>query len=121
MNTLISLDQQWLLAINRWHAEWADVLMWYISKSTTWLPLYALLVGFLVYRFGIRTPSDSPYKGGEKVKIPSTIGTNTPPPFAGSLKNLRFMGCSCRKGRGGSWRIRLLRVLIALAGFAVAE
>ena len=54
MNTLISLDQQWLLAINGWHAEWADVLMWYISKSTTWLPLYALLVGFVVYRFGIQ-------------------------------------------------------------------
>ena len=54
MNTLISLDQQWLLAINGWHAEWADVLMWYVSKSTTWLPLYALLVGFVVYKFGIQ-------------------------------------------------------------------
>lgn len=54
MNTLISLDQQWLLAINGWHAEWADMLMWYVSKSTTWLPLYALLVGLVVYRFGIQ-------------------------------------------------------------------
>ena len=54
MNTLISLDQKWLLAINGWHAEWADVLMWYVSKSTTWLPLYALLVGFVVYKFGIQ-------------------------------------------------------------------
>ena len=54
MNTLISLDQQWLLAINGWHAEWADVLMWYVSKSTTWLPLYALLVGCVGYRFGIQ-------------------------------------------------------------------
>ena len=120
MDYLIHIDQQWLLAINGWHSEWADVLMWYVSKSTTWLPLYALLVGLVVYRFGIRTPSDSPYKGGEKVKIPSTIGTNTPPSLAGSLKNLRFMGCSCRKGRGGSWCIHLLRVLIILAGFAVA-
>ena len=54
MDYLIHIDQQWLLAINGWHAEWADVLMWYISKSTTWLPLYALLVGFVVYRFGIQ-------------------------------------------------------------------
>ena len=54
MNTLISLDQQWLLAINGWHAEWADMLMWCVSKSTTWLPLYALLVGLVVYRFGIQ-------------------------------------------------------------------
>ena len=84
MDYLIHIDQQWLLAINGWHSEWADILMWYISKSTTWLPLYALLVGLIVYRFGILSPS------------------------------------LCREGRGGSWRIRLLRVLIILAGFAVA-
>ena len=54
MDYLIHIDQQWLLAINGWHAEWADVLMWYVSKSTTWLPLYALLVGFVVYKFGIQ-------------------------------------------------------------------
>ena len=81
MDYLIHIDQQWLLAINGWHSEWADILMWYISKSTTWLPLYALLVGLIVYRFGILSPS------------------------------------LCRKGRRGS---SLLRVLIILAGFAVA-
>ena len=54
MDYLIHIDQQWLLAINGWHAEWADILMWYVSKSTTWLPLYALLVGFVVYKFGIQ-------------------------------------------------------------------
>ena len=84
MDYLIHIDQQWLLAINGWHSEWADMLMWYISKSTTWLPLYALLIGLIVYRFGILSPS------------------------------------LCREGRGGSWRVRLLRVLIILAGFAVA-
>ena len=57
MDYLIHIDQQWLLAINGWHSEWADILMWYISKSTTWLPLYALLVGLIVYRFGILSPS----------------------------------------------------------------
>lgn len=81
MDYLIHIDQQWLLAINGWHSEWVDMLMWYISKSTTWLPLYALLVGLIVYRFGILSPS------------------------------------LCREGRRGS---SLLRVLIILAGFAVA-
>ena len=81
MDYLIHIDQQWLLAINGWHSEWADMLMWYISKSTTWLPLYALLVGLIVYRFGILSPS------------------------------------LCSEGRRGS---SLLRVLIILAGFAVA-
>lgn len=50
---LIGLDQACLLAINGWYAPWADTLMWYISKSTTWLPLYALLVGLVVWRFGV--------------------------------------------------------------------
>lgn len=50
---LVGLDQACLLAINGWHAPWADTLMWYISKSTTWLPLYALLVGLVIWRFGV--------------------------------------------------------------------
>ena len=74
-------DERWLLAIKGWRSEWADILVWYVSKSTTWLPLYALLVGLIVYRFGILSPS------------------------------------LCREGRRGS---SLLRVLIILAGFAVA-
>ncbi len=51
---LIRTDQQWLVAINGWHAPWADTLMWYISKSTTWLPLYAVLVGLIVWRYGVQ-------------------------------------------------------------------
>lgn len=54
MNWLIDIDQQLLLAINGWHAPWADTMMWYISASWTWLPLYLLLAGLLVWRFGWR-------------------------------------------------------------------
>ena len=50
---LVEIDQQCLLAINGWHAVWADGLMWWISKSVTWIPLYALLVGLVVWRFGV--------------------------------------------------------------------
>ena len=111
MDSLIHIDQQWLLAINGWHSEWADILMWYVSQSTTWLPLYALLVGLVVYRFGIKTqgptqtsdPLQLPLQRGSVNKFPSTIDTNLAPSL-------------CREGRGGS----LLRVLIVLAGFAVA-
>ncbi|MGM9824851.1 MAG: phosphatase PAP2 family protein [Paludibacteraceae bacterium] len=66
MDSLIHIDQEWLLAINGWHAEWADMLMWYISQSATWLPLYALLLGLVVYRFGIKTLS---WKGSLRVLI----------------------------------------------------
>ena len=52
MNRLIDIDQQLLLAINGWHAPWADTLMWYISSRWLWIPLYLLLAGLLVWRFG---------------------------------------------------------------------
>ena len=54
MNGLIDIDQQLLLAINGWHADWADTLMWYISASWTWIPLYLFLAWLLVRRFGWR-------------------------------------------------------------------
>lgn len=52
MEQLIQIDQNWLVAINNWHAVWADHVMWIISAKLTWLPLYALLVGLLFWRFG---------------------------------------------------------------------
>lgn len=48
----IEIDQQVLVAINSWHAEWADQLMWCISGKWTWLPLYVLLIGLLLWRYG---------------------------------------------------------------------
>ncbi|MGM9837565.1 MAG: phosphatase PAP2 family protein [Paludibacteraceae bacterium] len=54
LEQLIHIDQQWLLAVNGWHAPWADTLMWWVSKPVTWLPLYVLLVWLVIYRFGIQ-------------------------------------------------------------------
>ena len=46
------MDTELLLAINGWHAPWADRLMWIISAKATWIPLYVLLIGMLVWRYG---------------------------------------------------------------------
>ena len=51
-NKLIEIDQSWLLAINGAHYAWMDQVMWYISQAWVWIPLYALLIGLLVWRFG---------------------------------------------------------------------
>lgn len=51
ISALLSLDQQWLVAINQCHAPWADVLMWVISAKWTWIPLYAVLTGCVVWRY----------------------------------------------------------------------
>lgn len=54
LERLIQIDQEWLLAINGWHSEWADSMMWIISRPGTWIPLYLVLVGLLVWKYGYR-------------------------------------------------------------------
>lgn len=65
LEKLIHIDTQILLAINGWHAPWADTLMWIISAKTTWIPLYLLLVGLLVWRY--RKPAMTSVKWLQKV------------------------------------------------------
>ena len=58
LERLLQIDTDLLLTINAWHSPWADTLMWIISAKTTWIPLYLLLIGLLVYRY--RQPSSHP-------------------------------------------------------------
>lgn len=51
LEQLLHIDTEILLAINAWHAPWADTLMWIASAKTTWIPLYILLIGLLVWRY----------------------------------------------------------------------
>ena len=62
---LLHIDTEILLAINGQHAPWADTLMWIISAKTTWIPLYLLLIGLLVWRY--RQPAPTPIKWLQKV------------------------------------------------------
>ena len=48
---MLNADSYILLWINGHHAPWADTLMWYISHPMTWLPMYALLIGILIYHY----------------------------------------------------------------------
>ena len=65
LKQLIHIDTEILLAINGWHAPWADTLMWIISAKTTWIPLYLLLIVLLVYRY--RQPAPTTVKWLQKV------------------------------------------------------
>lgn len=51
LEQLLHIDTEILLAINGWHAPWADTLMWIISSKAPWIPLYLLLIGLLVWRY----------------------------------------------------------------------
>ena len=57
LERLIHIDTEILLAINGWHAPWADTLMWIISAKETWIPLYALMVGLLIWRYRESAPA----------------------------------------------------------------
>ena len=48
---MLDLDSDILLWINGHGNEWLDAMMWTISRSTTWIWLYALIVGCVIYRF----------------------------------------------------------------------
>ena len=65
LEQLLYIDTEILLAINGWHAPWADTLMWIISAKATWIPLYLLLIGLLVWRY--RQPAPTPIKWLQKV------------------------------------------------------
>ena len=65
LDKLLHIDREILLAINGWNAPWADTLMWIISAKTTWIPLYLLLIGMLVWRY--RQPASTPIKWLQKV------------------------------------------------------
>ena len=65
LEQLIHMDTELLLAINGWHAPWADRLMWIISAKATWIPLYVLLIGLLVWRY--RKPAMTHVKWLQKV------------------------------------------------------
>lgn len=53
-----AIDTEWLLWANGHHSPLMDSLMWQASQPLTWLPLYALLIGFLAYA----------YKGGKTLR-----------------------------------------------------
>lgn len=47
----MNIDTYILLWINGHHTEWLDQLMWLVSQSVTWIPLYMVLVGLIIYRY----------------------------------------------------------------------
>lgn len=65
LEKLIHIDTEVLLAINGWHAPWADTLMWIISAKATWIPLYVLLIGLLIWRY--RQPVQTAVKWLQRV------------------------------------------------------
>ncbi len=54
METLEALDRAAFLAINGWHAPWADGPMLLVSEMLTWFPLYLVFLFLIQRRFDRR-------------------------------------------------------------------
>lgn len=54
MESLEALDRSAFLAINGWHAPWADGPMLVVSEMLTWVPLYLFFFFMIQRRFGWR-------------------------------------------------------------------
>jgi len=51
METLIALDEQLFLFLNALHNDTWDKIMWWISAKYTWLPFYALIVIYIIWKY----------------------------------------------------------------------
>ena len=67
LEQLLHIDTEILLAINGWHAPWADKVMWIISEKTTWIALYGVLIGLLIDKY--RRPSANAVKWLQRVPL----------------------------------------------------
>ena len=48
---MLNADSSILLWINGHGNEWLDTMMWIISRASTWIPLYVLLVGLISFKY----------------------------------------------------------------------
>lgn len=51
MDKIILWDQTLFLFLNGLHSSFWDQVMYRVSGDYTWLPLYLLIIGYLIYRF----------------------------------------------------------------------
>lgn len=51
IDALLRLDRELFLLLNGWHHPILDPVMVFFSGRFTWIPLYLLLLGLIVYRF----------------------------------------------------------------------
>ncbi|MDE5956001.1 MAG: hypothetical protein K2G80_05845, partial [Bacteroidales bacterium] len=51
-NDIHLLDQHITLKINGWHSAFSDKVWAFFSDIPVWIPLYALIVAFIIWRLG---------------------------------------------------------------------
>jgi len=55
LEKLLTFDRSLFLTLNGLHAAWLDPVMYWTSKSLVWMPLFLILLGFVINTFHWRT------------------------------------------------------------------
>jgi undecaprenyl-diphosphatase len=50
METILQLDSELFQWLNSLHQPWLDGVMIFITKRNSWIPFYALIIGFILHR-----------------------------------------------------------------------
>lgn len=51
IEALNNIDTKLFLFLNQFHSPFWDQIMWYFSGKLFWLPLYLIMLGFIVYNY----------------------------------------------------------------------
>ena len=54
LESILEFDKQLFLYLNGFHKPWLDEVMLFFSKSKVWIPLYVLIVFYLLRNFGLK-------------------------------------------------------------------
>lgn len=54
LHQIQEVDTQIFLALNGLHTPWADTFMYWVTQRNTWIPLYALLIIWMIWQYGQR-------------------------------------------------------------------
>jgi undecaprenyl-diphosphatase len=52
MDSLLELDRKIFMELNGWHTPWLDPVMYYMTETLVWLPLYMVLLYFIFKDYG---------------------------------------------------------------------
>lgn len=55
LDKLIAFDTQLFLWLNSFHSPFWDKIMWFISGKIEWLPLYLLIIAYIIYSYRWRS------------------------------------------------------------------
>lgn len=51
MHFLLETDQEWLLQLNSLHAAWLDPIVFFLTKTWVWTPLYLILIALSIKNY----------------------------------------------------------------------